>query len=398
VQSRVIMPIVATRFGPAAAADFAIDAWRGASPVFNARNRRLLRIEGDGMSAILKGLQFDVGAPHQYMDFRFELADETRGFFRLDYCGALDALSVATNNDPAAIRRMCHDIEDPTFDATVMEVNPRARCRPVHRPPLAAGHTGPVCRWQVTITPETGVVEEHPLTHAVRETRAGRFAFSPAGPRGTGGMDDYAGPFVPDLQLEDLSQPALVTQCKEFALDLHLLVRAGHLAVRERWGAEAMAAVARDHLAGAAPVHGARIRRALGIRGDDMAPILKTLQVEPAFPHEYVRVGCELVDERRGRFWLDDCDGLADERPRGWLEVLADPDPAGLDAVVAAVNPRARCRRLDPAALAARGARPALAWSIEIDEANAPLRESPWARAPRACSIAEFAFRTRAVG
>jgi len=38
VQSRVIMPIVATRFGPAAAADFAIDAWRGASPVFNARN------------------------------------------------------------------------------------------------------------------------------------------------------------------------------------------------------------------------------------------------------------------------------------------------------------------------------------------------------------------------
>jgi len=89
VQSRVIMPIVATRFGPAAAADFAPDAWRGGSPVFNARNRnarnrRLLRIEGDGMSAILKGLQFDVGAPHQYMDFPFELVDETRGFFWLD--------------------------------------------------------------------------------------------------------------------------------------------------------------------------------------------------------------------------------------------------------------------------------------------------------------------------
>src|SRR5579862_6697018 len=118
VQSRVIMPIVATRFGAAAAADFAIDAWRAASPVFNERNRKLLRIEADGMSAILKSLQFDVGAPHQYMDFRFELVDERDGFFWLDYCGALDAVATATNNDPQAIKRMCHDIEDPTFDAT----------------------------------------------------------------------------------------------------------------------------------------------------------------------------------------------------------------------------------------------------------------------------------------
>src|SRR5262245_49043663 len=257
VQSRVIMPIVATRFGPVAAADFAIDAWRGASPVFNSRNRRLLRIEGDGMSAILKGLQFDVGAPHQYMDFRFELVDETKGFFWLDYCGALDALSVATNSDPVAIKRMCHDIEDPTFDATVMEVNPRARCRPIHRPPLAPGHTGPVCRWEVRITDDAGVVEEHPLTHAVRDTRAGRFEFTPTAPLGGGGIDDYSGPFLPDLQLEDLSHAALVTQCKEFALDVHLLVRAGHLAIRERWGTDPMAAVARDHWAGAAPVYGA---------------------------------------------------------------------------------------------------------------------------------------------
>jgi len=395
VQSRVIMPIVATRFGPAAVADFAIDTWRGASPVFNARNRALLRIQGDGMSAIFKGLQFDVGAPHQYMDFRFEVVDETRGFFWLDYCGALDAVSVATNNDPVAIKRMCHDIEDPTFDATVMEVNPRARCRPVHRPPLAPGHTGPVCRWEVRITPDVGVVAEHPLTHAVRDTRAGRFAFAPAGPRGTGGLDDYAGPFVPDLQLEDLSQPALVVQCKEFALDVHLLVRAGHLAVRERWGADAVPAIARDHWAGAAPVVGARIRRALGIAGDDMAAILKSLQVDPAFPPDYLRTGAALVDDRHGFFWVEDCDALADAPPRGWIEVLDDPAAPGLDAVVAAVNPRARARRVDPSAVTTRGTRPARAWAVTIDDAHEPLAESPWARAPRACSIAEFAFRTK---
>jgi hypothetical protein len=397
VQSRVVMPIVAVRFGPAAAADFAIDAWRGASPVFNARNRRLLRIDGDGVPAIFKGLQFDVGAPHQYMDFQFEVVDETRGFFWLPYCGALDAVTVQTNGDPAAITRMCHDIEDPTFDATVMEVNPRARCRPVHRPPLAPGHTGPVCRWEVRITPDAGVVAEHPLTRAVRDTRAGRFAFAPVAPRGTGGLDDYAGPFVPELQLEDLSQPALAVQCKEFALDVHLLVRAGHLAVRERWGADATAAVARDHWAGAAPVHGARIRRALGIAGDDMAAVLKSLQVDPAFPPEYARTGCALVDDRHGFFWLDDCDALADAAPRGWIEVLDDADAPALDAVVAAVNPRARARRIDPREVATRGARPAHAWAVDVDPAREPSAESPWARAPRACSIAEFAFRAKAV-
>jgi hypothetical protein len=398
VQSRVVMAIVATRFGPQAAAEFAIDAWRGASPVFNARNRHLLGIAGDDMAAILKGLQFDVGAPHQYMDFRFELVDATRGAFWLDYCGALDAVTTATNGDPVAIKRMCHDIEDPTFDATVMEVNPRARCRAIHRPPLAPGHTGPVCRWEVAITPDAGVVEEHPLTAAVRDTRAGRFAFTPTAPRGTGGLDDYAGPFVPDLQLEDLSAPALVTQCKEFALDVHLLVRASHLAIQRRWGDEARAAVARDHWAGAAPVYGARIRAELGIAGDDMPAILKTLQVDPVFPHEYARFGCTLIDTRRGLFWLGDCDALADALPRGWLETLDDPAAAGLDAVVAAVNPRARCRAIDASAAADRGDTPRRAWEITIDEANAPLAESPWARAPRACSIADFSFRVKPVG
>ena len=397
VQSRVIMPIVASRYGAEAAAEFAIDAWGAASPVFNARNRRLLRIEGDDVGAILKGLQFDVGAPHQYMDFQFELADEHTGFFWLSYCGALDAVSAATNNSPVAIKRMCHDIEDPTFNATVMEVNPRARCHPVHRPPLASGHTGPVCRWQVSIEPEAAVVEEHPLTHAVRDTRAGRFELSPTSPRGTGGLDDYAGPFVPDLQLEDLSRPALVTQCKEFALDVHLLVRAGHLAVRERWGAEAVAEIARDHWAGAAPVYGPRVRAALGIRGDDMSAILKTLQVDPAFPHEYVRFGCALIDAAHGLFWLEDCEAMADAEPRGWIQVLDDPSATALDAVVATVNPRSRCRAIDPSTVRVPTARPVRAWSIEIDPANAPLRESPWAAPPRACSIATFSFREKPV-
>jgi hypothetical protein len=80
---------------------------------------------------------------------------------------------------------------------------------------------------------------------------------------------------------------------------------------------------------------------------------------------------------RRGLFWIDKCDGLADEHAHGWIELLDDERTSALDAIVAVVNPCARCRPLEPSALAARGAKTAGAWSIEIDERNERLAESP---------------------
>jgi hypothetical protein len=394
VHDRVLMPIVGSRFGPDTMTDVAIDEWMGSSPIYSQRNRALLGIEGDGVSSILKGLQLDVGAPHQYMDFRFELVDETRGFFWLDYCGAYEDVSRAARGRTEPIVQMCHHMEDPTFDATAMAVNPFARCRPVHRPPLQIGHVGPVCRWEVTITDEHGTAPEREITRVMRRSRAARFVFPPAGPRGTGGLDDYAGPFRPDFALEDLSQPALVAQCKEFALDVHLLVRASHLSIRERWGDSARAEVARDHWAGAAPIYVERIRNALGMQGDDVAACLKMLQLDPAFPHDYVRLGCEQMDDQRGRFWIDDCDALADDDPRGWLAALDDPQAPGLAAVVAAVNPRARVRPLDPTALTTARTRPARAWEIEIDPESDPLPESPWANVGRISTVAAFQLRS----
>ncbi len=397
VHDRVLMPIVGSRFGPEAMTDVAIDEWMGASPIYSQRNRALLGIEGDGVSSILKGLQLDIGAPHQYMDFRFELVDETRGFFWLDHCGAYEDVSRAARGRTEPIIQLCHHMEDPTFDATAMAVNPYARCRPVHRPPLQIGHVGPVCRWEVAITDEHGTVEEHEITRLMRRTKAARFVFPSAGPPGTGGLDDYAGAFRPDFALEDLSQPALVTQCKEFTLDVHLLVRASHLSIQERWGDAVRAEIARDHWAGAAPIYVGRIRKALGMEGDDMEACLKMLQVDPAFPRDYVARGCELVDARRGRFWIDECDALADDDPRGWLAMLDDGEAPGFDAVVAAVNPRARVRPLDPAALCAGGAKPARAWEIEIGAETAPRPESPWANVARISTVAAFQLRSKPV-
>ena len=51
--------------------------------------QRALRFVGDDVVTIFKGLQLDIGAPPQFMDFRYTVHDPWHGEFRLDHCGAL---------------------------------------------------------------------------------------------------------------------------------------------------------------------------------------------------------------------------------------------------------------------------------------------------------------------
>jgi hypothetical protein len=173
---RSIMPAIAQRFGAQAMEDLAIEEWRGASPVYTARIRKAMRIEGDDVASIFKSLQLDPGFPHEYMDVRYEVVDAKRGYFWLERCGAL--LDVEPFGEKGVIS-MCHHIEDPTFDATVQSINPRARCRPVHRPPRAPGAAGPACRWEVVIEDGAQPAPESPITKLVRSTTAAKFSFGP---------------------------------------------------------------------------------------------------------------------------------------------------------------------------------------------------------------------------
>ncbi len=392
LHDRGLMPLVAARFGPGAMTDVACDEWIGASPVYNERNRRQLGVPGDGVSAILKALQVDVGFPHEYMDVRYQLVDDTLGYFALPFCGAYQDVFKFSRGSEAAIHQLCHEMEDTTFDATVMAVNPLARCRPEHRPPLQIGHAGPTCRWRVFLDDEAATVPERAVTRAVRATGAAGFAFAPLEPVADGGLEHYAGAFETDFALESLSHPVLARQCREFALDTHLLMRAAFLSIRTRWGDAVAREISRDHQAAVAPVAGARVRAALGIEGDGIDALLKTLQVDPAFPHEYVRLGCERVDDRRGRFWIERCTALAEDEPDAWLALLDDERP-GFEAALVAVNPRARCRPLAPESIDAEAQ---LAWEIEIDPSAQPRPESPMANAVRASNAASFVFRDAA--
>src|SRR5690606_40545639 len=104
-------------------------------------------------------MQLDIGAPPQFMDFRYSVTDARHGAFHLDHCGAL--LDVEPMG-PSMVKKMCHDIEDPTFDATAVATNPRARMRPVHRPPRDPADRTPHCAWTVEIDPDSPGVEPIP--------------------------------------------------------------------------------------------------------------------------------------------------------------------------------------------------------------------------------------------
>jgi hypothetical protein len=387
---RGLMPLVAARFGREHMTGLACDEWMGASPIYNARARALLAIPGDGVSAIFKSLQVDPGFAHRYMDVRYELIDESLGYFSLPFCGAYQDVHKISRGAEPAIRQLCHEMEDPTFDATAIAVNPRARVRPEHRPPLALGHVGPTCRWRVYLDDAAQPYPPLAVRDEVAASRAARFRFAELQGDLGPGLRDYSGAFVPDLQLEQLAHAVLARLCREFTLDVHLLTRAAAASLRARWGAAAARELAREQWAALAPVYLLRLRRALGIAGDDLSAILKTLQIDPALPHEYVRRGAALESPWRGHFWIEECEAFAEGEPEGWLALLLDPERPGIDAVVAAVNPRARCVPVDPALVHAAGRKPLLAWRIEIDPNAEPRAEASMANAVRVSNVARF--------
>jgi hypothetical protein len=380
--NRAALPHVHLQVGAEAREAVAIEEWMGASPVYTRRMQRCLGFEGSGVATIFKGFQLDVGFPHQYMDVHYELESEQRGFFWLQRCGAL--LEVEQYGE-AAVRSMCHAIEDPTFDASAVATNPRARCRPVHRPPRTPADRVPHCRWEVFIDPDAEPIQEVAITRRVAQSRLASVQFAPDGDA-SGGRNDYRGPFDPDFRLEALSHAALLRVCREFLVQNHLLVRALMLAVAARAGDGMARRIASAQWIGAGAVAAARLRRALRLDDDGVDAILAVLRLHPAFVPTYACIGLARTDAGRGRLWIEECDALREGDPYSWYALLDDGPQPALDAMVQAVNPRARCLPTAPAG----GER--LAWEVVLDPAAAPAPTPPEAAMVAASTTAAFTF------
>lgn len=362
-------------FGHEEMLQIAIEEWAAASPVYTKRMQRALNFEGADVPTIFKGLQLDIGAPPQFMDFRYTLHDRWHGEFHLDHCGAL--LDVEPMGE-AFVFGMCHTIEDPTFDATAVATNPCAQMRPIHRPPRVPSDRHPHCAWTVIIDESYPAAKGIPALDIVRETRAATWELA-AIDRSDEGLADYSGPLLSDLEFGAFSHSALVRMADEVCLQMHLLNLSFAIAVRARAGAdtELAASVGTRQLIGLAGLAAERIHRALGMPGG-IEGALRVFELHPVVnPAGYV-----VAETAVNRLVVHRSPAHDDG---AWISLCSPESVEPLQAIATAVDPR----------LAVRVSGTNTDWTAELVETDTPAAELPEVSVAKVSRGSSFQFEPR---
>ncbi|NKZ08033.1 hypothetical protein [Actinomadura latina] len=366
-------------FGREEMARIAIEEWAASSPIYTRRMQRALgyapEVPGKGdVPTIFKGLQLDIGAPPQFMDFRYTVHDRWHGEFHLDHCGAL--MDVEPMGE-AYVRSMCHDIEDPTFDATAVATNPKAQVRPIHRPPRQPADRQPHCAWTVIIDESHPEAQGIPLLAVNERSRAADLELAPVDPAGDG-LADYSGPLLSDLDFAAFSHSALVRIADEVCLQMHLLDHAFALAVGERAaGADELLRIRRKQLVGIAGVAAQRLARALDLPRDAEGAT-RLLELHPLLnPSAYVDAGIDAagIVVRPSAAHEDDA----------WISLCGPGWTAPLQAIVRAADPH-----LDVDATA-----DGEGWRLTVVRRDRPAPEADEVAVVRFSTGADFAFKPR---
>ena len=361
-------------FGRDEMVQIAIEEWAGASPIYTRRMQRALNYEGVDVPTIFKGLQLDIGAPPQFMDFRYTIHDRWHGEFHLDHCGAL--LDVEPMGDDYVFG-MCHTIEDPTFDATAVATNARAQVRPIHRPPRVPSDRHPHCAWTVIIDESNPPVEGIPAMDIVAETRAANWELDAIDPSDEG-LADYSGPVVSDFDFGAYSHSALVRMADEVCLQMHLLYLSFAIAVRARAGSDIKLAdsICTRQLIGVAGLGAERIHKALRLP-DGIDGVRKVFELHPLFnPLGYVNaeLGDRLTVHRSPAH--DDA---------AWISLCSPESVQPLQAIATAIDPRIEVR------ITGTGTD----WTAELSETDSAAEELPEVSIAKVSGGATFEFQPR---
>lgn len=361
-------------FGRDEMVQIAIEEWAGASPIYTRRMQKALNYEGDDVPTIFKGLQLDIGAPPQFMDFRYTVHDRWHGEFQLDHCGAL--LDVEPMGEQYVFG-MCHTIEDPTFDATAIATNPRAQVRPIHRPPRTPADRHPHCAWTVIIDESYPEAQAIPALEIVSQTRAATWELDPID-RSDEGQADYSGPLLSDFDFAAFSHSALVRMADEVCLQMHLLYLSFAIAVAARAaGDDEALGVCTRGLIGIAGVAAERIHRALKLPGGAEG-VLRVLELHPLLnPAGYV-----VAETESNRLHVRLSPAHDD---RAWISLCSPESVQPLQAIATAVDPR----------IEVRVSGTATDWTAELVETDSPTEELPEVSVVRVSGGSTFQFEPR---
>ena len=305
------------------------------------------------------------------------MIDARHGEFWLLHCGAL------MDTEPHGEQRvigMCHTIEDPTFDATAYATNPRARIRPIHRPPRRPADRHPHCHWTIEIDPANDPVGPAKHTNSVAALPLSRVPNARADEASPAGARDYRGAFTPGFKLGHLSSATLAAVAREFQIQCHLLSSSAELAVRERLGKEKARDVIARQWRGVAWVGAQRLARALGAEGGDPEALASVLRLHGALAPGFARRAEARRDGVRLVMEPSDPQLLDPENP-GWLGQLARGETRGLEAAAQGAAPCAALRTLET-----RDGR--IVADFDIDPARTP------AETPREAALMRFSTAT----
>jgi hypothetical protein len=361
-------------FGREEMVQIAIEEWAGASPIYTKRMQQALNYVGDDVPTIFKGLQLDIGAPPQFMDFRYTIHDRWHGEFQLDHCGAL--LDVEPMGEQYVFG-MCHTIEDPTFDATAVATNPRAQMRPLHRPPRVPADRHPHCAWTVIIDESHPEAQSIPALDVVRQKCAATWELD-AIDRSEEGQADYSGPLLSDFDFGAFSHSALVRMADEVCLQMHLLYLSFAVAVAARAADDAeAAAVGTRGLIGLAGLGAERIHRALELPGG-VAGVLRVLELHPLLnPAGYV-----VAETESSRLIVH----LSPAHDDGsWISLCSPESVQPLQAIATAVDPHIEVR------VSGTGTD----WTAEFTETDTVADELPEVSVAKVSGGSTFQFEPR---
>lgn len=378
------MALVMEHLDREAMQEVAIEEWMAASPIYSRRMQQTMNFVGTGVDTIMKNLQLDIGAPHEFMDFRYRLADPEHGEFWLAHCGAL--LDVEPMGE-AFVHGMCHAIEDPTFDATAGATNPLAQVRPIHRPPRVPADRMPHCRWRVDIVPGADLVTPHANQAVIEQSRIAKLPIHhPSAMADDVGMVDYAGEFDPGFQLEALAPGALRVVLREFAIQSQLLLRALLLAVTQRLGEPVARSMVPRLIAGWGGLTAARLRDAFGLAAD-VHGLAAMLRLHPMLhPAEYVAATVAVQDDAVVRLSFGDGIGFDEADHLSWLDALGGTADDALAQLVHAFDPRATLT------VAESGSDERFSYRIMVDPRGEPTSEAPELQIARISGGASFRF------